>query len=224
MNIRRLSDFVSPQIGAVSGGRQPAFSEEDYIEGMAEYLPEMEQAEYNRKMTEEQIGLDREARKQAVRDSNISLGIESANLGIKAYPYLSELAKGSGAASAVSSATAPVANVGLSEFVAGSPTGLANTAQGAATGGGLLSSMSNIAKSSIPSLAGYAGGKLGGDRFTRKVGSIGGLVKNKTTQKRTGAALKGAAAGAIAGAAFGGPVGAVGGGLYGAISGFLSSF
>lgn len=228
MNIRRLSDMVSPQIGAVSGGRQPVLSEEDYIEGMAEELPAIEEAEYNRRMTEERMQMDRDARSQSRSDSNTAMGMEAAGLGIKAYPYLSKLAAGKTATALAPTVGNTIANVGMSE-AAGSMTGAETAAAvgGAPTVGGLASM--------IPSAAGYVGAKIGGEKFTRQVGSLGGMVKNKTDQRHVGAAVKGGMAGVGAGAllgaqmgAWGGPAGSLAGaavgGLYGAISGLFSSW
>jgi len=235
MNIRRLSDMVSPQIGAVSGGRQPVLSEENYIEGMADELPAIEEAEYNRSMTEERMQMDRDARSQARSDSNTSMAMETANLGIKAYPYLSKLAAGKTATALVPAVTnagaGTGAGIGLSE-VAGIPGYGATAGTGAAVGGapavGTLASM-------VPGAAGYVGAKIGGDKFTRQVGSLGGMVKNKTDQRHIGGAVKGGMAGVGAGAllgaqmgAWGGPAGSLAGaavgGLYGAISGLFSSW
>jgi hypothetical protein len=79
-NLRDSQDLVSNQIGAISGGNAPKLHYADYVEATARALPALEESEYNRKIQEEEIRLNNEARRQASRDANIALGIQGTNI------------------------------------------------------------------------------------------------------------------------------------------------
>lgn len=74
------SELTSVQIGAVSSGRAPKLNYESYVESMASALPQLQEAECQRKAQEEQIRLNEEARRTARVDANIALGIQGAQL------------------------------------------------------------------------------------------------------------------------------------------------
>jgi len=81
--LRTPSELSSPQLGAVSGGQPPQINYEQYIESSAAALPAFEEADYSRRMQEEAMRLEREARAQASRDSNIAMGIQGATTAAK---------------------------------------------------------------------------------------------------------------------------------------------
>lgn len=75
------------QLGAVTGiSAAPDY--EKYIESYASRLPELAAEDYNRRMAEEQIAMNKKAQEQAARDSTIGLGITAVNTGIEAAPFL----------------------------------------------------------------------------------------------------------------------------------------
>lgn len=186
--IRRLDELASPQLGVY--GRMPQLSEEDYIEGLAEELPALEEAEYARNAMEERIALDKEARREAEKDANIATGLGVADLGIKAYPYLSKLA-------------------------GGKVTSAAGTTGIGTAGGGFLASM---VPTGVGYLAGRAGGTRFTREIGKLGGIVKGKTAQEMTGGALKGAAAGVASGAAIGA-MGGPIGAVAGGIYGAIAG-----
>lgn len=176
---RRLSDLVSPQISAVSGGRAVDLSEEDYIDAMAEYMPEIEEARYNREMLDERTRLDEIARKEARQDSNIATGLTAVETGIKAYPLLS---KGLGS-SGTKAATTTTAAKGLS--------GIASL--GASAAGGLAGAMgSTKSNRELGKLGGLVKGKKDQER-------VAGGIKGAGAGALTGLALGGPVGAAVGG-------------------------
>ena len=219
-----MSDLRSPQMEAVTGRRQHV-PYERYLEGIASVYPEIKEREYQREIIEEQIELDAEAREQAKRDANISLGIQGAGLGLKAYPLMKEaglFAKlGGGSAVDAIPQAAPVAGAEASTLGMGSSPMLTPLTTGGTTAVGAGAETASFGLSSLaaPAGVGMIAGRAGGGRFTREIGKLGGLVKDKKAQSFIGGGIKGAAAGAAYGTAF--PVPGVGTGV-GALVGFLS--
>lgn len=82
-NLQNPDSIISPQLGAISGGNMPKLHYSDYVESMADALPALENVEYNRKVQEEEIRLNNEAREQARRDANIALGLKGIETGIQ---------------------------------------------------------------------------------------------------------------------------------------------
>lgn len=218
--IRRLDELVSPQLGVY--GRMPQLSEEDYIEGLAEELPALEESEYNRRMMEERIALDKEARREAEKDASIAKGLGVADLGVKAYPYLSKLAAGKTATGVASGVTQAAVDTGVGASIVPGTTTAVSGATEAGVGSKLVNAGGGFLASMAPSAVGYFAGKAGGTRSTREIGKLGGMVKGKTAREMVGGGIKGAVAGMTTGAAIGamgGPIGVVGGGIYGLLSG-----
>ena len=220
----RLSDIISPQIGAVSGVQVSPLHESDFIEGQAEYAPQIEEAEYRRQMYDEENAINEEQRREQSRDSGIALGLEGVNTGIKAAPLISKYAPGFLSKLGAGAGKTALDTSGNTLAVEAGSSGASTAAPGILTkGAGYVSSLAPYA---APVGAGMIGADLGGEHFTREVGKdvSMGLAGHKQAQENVGRIAKGAAAGAATGAAigsFGGPIGTVAGGILGAFGGWL---
>ena len=77
---------ISPQMSSLSyGGPTPYLDRATYIEEQANYLPQLRAQERQEQMFEEQMRLDREARRDARTDANTALGMKGVQLGYEAY-------------------------------------------------------------------------------------------------------------------------------------------
>jgi len=77
---------ISPQMSSLSyGGPTPYLDRATYIEEQANYLPQLRAQERQEQMFDEQMRLNREARRDARTDANTTLGMKGATLGYQAY-------------------------------------------------------------------------------------------------------------------------------------------
>jgi len=92
--IRQFNELISPQAQMLGrmGKRDLYGSYETYLESLSEQLPEEYALAEERRMLEEEQKLEAQARKQARRDAYISMGIRGADVVLKAYPYLKDMA------------------------------------------------------------------------------------------------------------------------------------
>jgi hypothetical protein len=229
------SDILSPQLGAVSSGRAPKLNYEDYIESASSMLPALEEAEYARKVQEEQIALDNDARRQARVDANIALGIQGAQLATNplALKYggkvLSALTPKPPVMQTINALPSYATEYGggsamIPSYATEVPGGVNAVAPAVnTTGGKTLSTMGKVSKfggSALADLgAGYTVSSILGEK-NRELGKLGGLVKNPNDQRNVGGAMSGMAAGAAMGSVVPG-LGTLIGGALGGIGGIL---
>ncbi len=226
--LNRLSSYMPTEQAQMWGGKRGKGALADYyttyLEQQAERLPEEYALAEERRMLEEEQGLEEQARKQARRDALISMGIQGVDVGMKAYPYLKGMS------------TKPVAPPSLSPKIAAQMGGqpeqlpfLSTVATKPATPivGEAIKPVSSLAElgtkgafkaGGLGGTAGYAYGKAS-DKFDWSEKLHKGVKEiGEKEWKRGGAALSGAITGFVS-SGFN-PVGAVIGGIFGMAGGW----
>ncbi len=240
--LNSLSSYMPTQQAQMWSGKRGRGALEDYyttyLEQQAELLPEVYALAEERRQLKEQQRLEEEERKQARRDSYVSLGIRSADVGIKAYPLLKSMATkppvpalvgdipsyATPSELALTEGTTPLMPSYSTEIGAGAKTAMPIVGEaGKSTGywGGKLAKLGGKGAVSAGGLGSYAGSLYKGaseeygwgEKLHKSVKEIG-----EKEWDRGGSALSGAVAGFVA-SGFN-PVGAIIGGIAGLFGGW----
>ncbi len=234
--LRSMRDLYSPQAQAVSGQAGMGYNGdayESYIEGMGASLPELREAEYNRRMLKEERRMIGQQNRLARRDAMASMAVQGVDLGARAIPiakkaksYLSSLRGtpsyaqdfvGSGITAGTTSEAASIASgvSGLAPATAKVATAIPFPGAERAATAVAPKAAAGIGTYLSPAGWGMAAGQIGGEHTNRAIGRALGFKHKTDTQKAVGGISKGLIAGFIASG--GNPLGAVIGGIGGAL-------